>query len=521
MLLPSLFYLFGCFLTATAWVYPNPQLDALDTLRWDQVGFNSPGITAFVAPCDFFFIDAHASGRSDAADWIRTAYHDMATHNVNDGTGGMDASIRFAEEQSRPENVGDGFANTLNVLTVNANRYVSIADVLAVGAIMAFENCGGPEISFRGGRVDADGPNTPGVPEPQDGLDSHIAAFARQGFTQTEMISLVACGHSFGGVQHDLFPDVVPDLQDPTNSQSVQHFDSTFTTFDNNVASEYIAGTTQNPLIVGLNDTKNSDKRIFSSDQNATMLSFANSPELFASTCSSLIARMVDTVPSGVQLTEVVTPLPVKPTNLRLILDGDNLVLTADVRFWNMTADTSRVVVMLWDDHVGATHNTTLAARRLGTSFAINSRYSAAWYGLDSFAFDAIAGITNMRFTVNGQLEDQGGIGFAIQDSVLFSQSSCLFSPHPISARIDVAVRNGVNPSRIFLEHVTADSTGAISVTETDIPPPPEPVAGNAIYSIWSLNLTNNLYTSLGAEIDGVKISTFANLPTIFRSCPS
>jgi hypothetical protein len=56
---------------------------------------------------------------------------------------------------------------------------------------------GGPEIAFRGGRVDATGPNSPGVPEPQQDLDEHIASFARQGFTQNEMIGLVACGYVF------------------------------------------------------------------------------------------------------------------------------------------------------------------------------------------------------------------------------------------------------------------------------------------------------------------------------------
>jgi hypothetical protein len=30
-------------------------------------------------------------------------FHDIATHNIEDGTGGMDASIRFSEEQERPE----------------------------------------------------------------------------------------------------------------------------------------------------------------------------------------------------------------------------------------------------------------------------------------------------------------------------------------------------------------------------------------------------------------------------------
>ncbi|KAJ7874806.1 heme peroxidase, partial [Mycena olivaceomarginata] len=452
MFIPLIFYFFR----------DRHRLEAFDRLRWDQTGFNALGISIFVGPCDFFFVDTNATGRSDAADWIRTAYHDMATHNANDGTGGLDASIRFGEEQARSENVGDGFNNTLNILGIGASRYVSLADTIAVGAIMAFENCGGPEIPFRGGRVDADGPNTPGVPEPQDSLDSHIAAFARQGFTQTEMISLVACGHSFGGVQHALFPDVVPDLNDPTNRQS--------------------------PM------------------ENATMLSFANSPQLFATTCSSLIARMVDTVPNGVQFTEVVTPLSVKPANLQLILNGDNMVITADVRFWNMTFDANRVILMYWDDHAGGTHNTTLAARRAGTSSAINGRYSASWYGLDNFAFDGLAGIKTMRFTVDGELEDQDGLGFAVDDRVLFSASSCLFSPHPLAGRLDVAVRNGVNPSRIFLENVKIDSSGHPVINETDILPPAQPIAANAVYSIWSHNVTDNNLYRIVAEVDGVNI---------------
>ncbi len=90
---------------------------------------------------------------------------------------------------------------------------------------------GGPKVPFRGGRVDAKVPNSPGVPEPQQDLESHIAAFARQGFTQTEMISLIACGHSFGGVQHSAFPDTVP-LPDGVDDVS-QTFDSTPFNFDN------------------------------------------------------------------------------------------------------------------------------------------------------------------------------------------------------------------------------------------------------------------------------------------------
>ena len=143
-------------------------------------------------------------------------------------------------------------------------------------------------MDLRAGRIDATEANTAGVPQPFQDLDSHVASFARQGFTQEEMISLVACGHTFGGVQHSAFPDTVP-AQDGVDDVDAT-FDSTPFNFDNDVyvlfirrgcfllisltsAAEYIQGTTMNPLVVGHNDTTNSDKRIFSSDGNKTMSS--------------------------------------------------------------------------------------------------------------------------------------------------------------------------------------------------------------------------------------------------------
>ncbi|KAJ7287098.1 putative L-ascorbate oxidase [Mycena rebaudengoi] len=510
--------------TASAYyVWPSPQLDALESLRWDQAGHNRRVFVAFVQPCSTFFFQPPGSGRSDLADWVRTAYHDMATHNVEDGTGGMDASIRFTAERARGENPGDGFANTISALASLGNRYVSIADALAVGTVVAMESCGGPEIAFRGGRVDAMEPNDPGVPEPDQSLESHIASFARQGFTPSEMIGLVACGHSFGGVEHAPFPGIVPEMNDPTNTNSVAHFDSTNVKFDNNVATEYISGTTQNPLVIGLNDTTNSDKRIFASDGNATMQAFANSAELFASTCADLFARMLDTVPRGVQLTEVIKPLPVKPSGLDLVLDGDVLKLSGEVRFWNMTASPDRAVRLLWDDRVGGTNNVSLLTS--GVSTAINGRYSAAWYQLGStenptpslsiespfVPIDPAAGITNMRFVVDNKLEDQGGIGFAVQDGVVFSNSSCLTSKNPLQGRLDVAVRNGLNPSRVYLVQEVAQLTPEPQrpeVVETDIPRPSgSTVNPDAPYFIWSVDFdTQGATYTIEAIVDGVKI---------------
>ncbi|KAJ6538119.1 heme peroxidase [Mycena capillaripes] len=495
---------------ANAYTWPSPQLDALESMRWDQT------FSGFVRPCDSFSFDSPNSGRSNAADWLRTAYHDMATHNLADGTGGMDASIRFAEEQARPEDAGSGFANTVRVLIDFTNRYVSIADVLALGAILAVDNCAGPEIPFRGGRVDAGEPNTPGVPEPQQDLDSHIASFARQGFMPTEMIGLVACGHTFGGVQHAPFPDIVLEVSDPDNTESVAHFDSTPVHFDNNIysATEYISGMTQNPLVVGFNDTTNSDKRIFASDGNVTMNSFANSPELFASTCAELFARMLDTVPKDVQLTEVITPLPVKPSALDLILNGDKLQFYGQVRFWDMEEDPNRTVRMLWSDRLGGSGNATL--RPTNVTSSSGGRIAAAWYTFspcDAVRFlslDAAAGIASMKFTVNDEVEDQGGLGFAVQDDVIFSASSCFNSTDgPIAGRFDVAVRKGVKPTRVYLEAETRDSVDRPMVVEVKIPPPASGNSNDAsTYSIWSIELktnqTFNAYT-VAAEIDGNK----------------
>ncbi|KAJ6533529.1 hypothetical protein B0H19DRAFT_1272177 [Mycena capillaripes] len=317
--------------------------------------------------------------------------------------------------------------------------------------------------------------------------------------------------HSFGGVEHAPFPDISPEMHDPNNTLSVSHFDTTFAHFDNNVATEYISGTTQNPLVVGSNDTTNSDKRIFASDGNVTMQSFAGSAELFASICSNLFARMLNTVPRGVQLTDVITPLPVKPSRLQLTMSGNTLKMSGEVRFWNMTADPQRTVFMLLDDHAGGTMNVTLPAA--GVSTATGGRYNAAWYTLTpqsstSLVLDAAAGVSGMRFIVDGKLEDQGGVGFAIQDGVVFSDTSCYTSnQEPFKWRMDVAVRNGLNPTRVYLIQLgSTDSSGREIAVEVDVPPPANPVAVNADYSIWSIDMTDGNFYNIEAEVDGRKL---------------
>ncbi|KAJ7787773.1 hypothetical protein B0H14DRAFT_3579021 [Mycena olivaceomarginata] len=199
------------------------------------------------------------------------------------------------------ENVADGFNNTLCIVGSVANQYISLADVLALAAIAAIENCSSPSIPFRGGRIDIAAPNAPGVPQPQEDLATHTATFKRQGFSKTEMIGLLVCGHTFGGVAHPPFPNVVPDLNDPSNMQSVVHFDGTPRS-DNHVMRAPLT----RREVVGMNVTTNSDARIFGSGGGKVM--------------------------RGVFLSKVLMPLPVKPDALQLMLDGDKLLFAGEVR---------------------------------------------------------------------------------------------------------------------------------------------------------------------------------------------
>jgi hypothetical protein len=107
-------------------------------------------------------------------------------------------------------------------------------------------------------------------------------------------------------------------------------------------------------------------------------------------------------------------------------------------------------VRLLWDDHLGGTGNATLTAS--GVSSAAAGRYNASWYTFSPdptnppdgliLLLNASAGITSMRFVVEGTLEDQGGVGFAVQDGVVYSETSCSISQaSPSPWRMDVAVR--------------------------------------------------------------------------------
>ncbi|KAF8891279.1 heme peroxidase [Infundibulicybe gibba] len=273
------------------------------------------------------------------AEWLRFAFHDMSTHNVNDGTGGLDSSIAY--ELGRPE--------VFNPLALPQR-----SDLIALGAVLGVATCGGPIVPFRSGRMDVYTAGPTGTPEPQQDLATHTQMFKNQGFNSSEMIALIACGHTLGGVRAADFPQLVPNGGD-TSTPDFKMFDSSFKSFDNKVVTEYLDGSTQNPLVVASNVTMRSDERIFASDGNATMKTLS-SPDTFSAQCGSIFERMINTVASNVTLGSEITLLPAKVQGAQLVIEKGQLVFKASLRLTqpaNGTVSSTRTVTMLWCDSRG------------------------------------------------------------------------------------------------------------------------------------------------------------------------
>ncbi|KAF8061772.1 heme peroxidase [Lyophyllum atratum] len=376
--------------------WPDPRLDFAENTLY--VGNTLPNLTKGCA---------QRANTTIAAQWVRIAYHDMSTHDATDGSGGLDASILF--ELDRPQNVGIGMTQSLTDFNFFTTPYVGLADTIAMGTVFAVASCGGPVIPFRAGRKDATAAGPATVPEPQESLESHIASFRRQGFTQEEMIALVACGHTFGGVRRDDFPEIV----DGDAKDGFANFDGTPFSFDNSVVTEYLQDTTTNALVSGANVTTRSDLRIFSSDGNSTMENIA-SPNNFSKTCGALLERMINTVPKDVTLTEVIDPLE----NKRLI------------------ANPSRTVTLYWKERQtqGSLCPSNGCFAPSAGSTSRNPTFLAELRGIQSFEIHHFsaqiplnASISKFWFEVDEKdgspptIVENGGSGFEIdQDTVLF-----------------------------------------------------------------------------------------------------
>ncbi|ESK93445.1 l-ascorbate oxidase [Moniliophthora roreri MCA 2997] len=440
-----------------AYHWPDPQLEYADKLLFGDAFLSQLAVNC--APRDKTTV---------AAQWLRIAYHDMSTHNVDDGTGGLDASIVY--ELERPENIGLGMLTSVGEFILFTSPVASLADIIAMGAVMGVAACGGPVVPYRAGRINATVAGPPGVPEPHQDLSSHAESFRRQGFTESEMIALVACGHTLGGVRREDFPGTIHDT-----SVDLMTFDSTIQ-FDNLVVTEYLSGTTKNPLVVGPNTTTNSDFRIFSSDGNITMQSIAP-PDSFSKTCSSLIERMINTVPKDVILSEVVEPIQYKIGDTRLFPANDgSFTLSTSLRL--LSRNEQRKVTLFWNDRQGSVCGDIGCSVQPVSSRAATITYLAHMRGISEgvdYSFSAkinmTSSISKFWFEIDERdgsdvtVVDNGGSGFVIdQDTVLLDLGRSKRLPNTFTSfNLVVAVRGDASAQVFVMTYEPSADTNNVS----------------------------------------------------------
>ncbi|KAI4209402.1 MAG: hypothetical protein LQ351_007661 [Letrouitia transgressa] len=444
---------------AAAPTWPS-SVDELEDIMQLNTGYRARGFANPVTPCG----KAPGTGRNAAAEFIRTAFHDMATGNVFSGVGGLDASIVFELGGNQGDNIGSAFPSTLTALAPYLSKRSSMADIIALGMYTAVRSCTGPAIAVKAGRVDATEAGPVGVPLPQNSAFTFQNQFARVGFNQTEMIQVVACGHTLGGVHSANFPQIVPPGSAPNE---VRNFDTTVK-FDERLAVEYTSGTTQDPLVVGpsTNVGRNSDTKVFNIDGNVTIATMTN-PTTFQNACKYLLAKMIDVVPSSVTLTDPIVPYDVKPNGLQLTLlaGGSNIQFAGEVRVKTTTRAASQIakVELVYKDRTGGNGcgACKISTTSKGTAAGFDENY--VFYG---FSTQLPSSISISSFTVlitltSGTTEtyDNNGNGFPVQDRIMLqSPQSCVTgnkltvvaavrSPAPASVSLDLTLkvpRNGL-----------------------------------------------------------------------------
>jgi hypothetical protein len=484
----------------------------------------------------------------------------MSTYNSNNGTGGLDDSISF--ELNYTGNFGQGFIETQTDFESFPNKYVSRSDIIALGTVFAVSTCGGPIIPYRGGRVDALVAGPDGQPAPDQSLQQHIQIFNEMGFSQSEMIQLVACGHTLGAVRSTDFPNLVAPNSTTPNIPVFDPFDTTMIQFDDKIVTEYIDGSTQNPLVVTPNTTFRSDLRVFSSDGNVTMQSLANTNN-FASTCQSMLERMINTVPHGVSLTDEIQMIPAKVLDVGFSIEQNQLLFKASFRLiqpTNATINSNRVVTMIWCDRYGNKANcnggskSSLPAK--ATQLDPNSSPVSYVMGLSFIRYDFVVpidstvSISKFWFDVdekNGTAPTtytNGGNGYqVVQDQVIFAPAmgSTSFTATPArrgggspvtnvtytkTYNIVVGVRQELNPSQVYFNAFDNAIKGYTSVLNQTVQLTPQnnltAVAGYKFYSgtvsDTGVQLTVDVYADINDDnyqLDFQQTSELGSVPYV------
>ncbi|TVY48617.1 WSC domain-containing protein [Lachnellula occidentalis] len=489
------------------------SIDELEDVMFLNTGYKSRGFSSHITPCEF---SEFGAGRQTAAEWLRIGFHDMSTTNVFfTPHGGIDASIAF--ELDDGENIGAGFNTSLTTYSGFFNSRLPISDMIALGVYASVRGCGGPIIPMRGGRVDATAAGPAGVPQPQNGQGIFKNQFTRMGFNVTDMIQMTACGHTLGGVHAGDFNNIVTPGVSPNDFQL---FDTT-TSFDNDIAVQYINGSNSDALAVGpsVASGRNSDVAVFTADNNVTLKAMTNAAT-FNSMCTSILQRMIETVDPAVVLSDVIQPYEVKPSGIQLTLlsGGTQIQLSGDIRVRTTTRSVSSVAVVYKDRNgAGSTSITTLSS---GTANGFDDSFSFYGFSSNLPTDSSISSFTvAVAYTTGAtQTYDNNGNGFPIQDLVIVqSPQSCQRNGN---LTVVAAVRGTTTAPSLTVEQKVARPSGTPipSLVNATV----AMVAGASFgpYTLYSTSYTINSTagTKYGVS-SGAFADTFKNAADLGTTC--
>jgi len=279
-----------------------------------------------------------------------------------------------------------------------------------------------------------------------------------------------------GSVHHDGFPQIVPETAVTEKSTTgAVPFDKTPQAFDVTLVNEYLDGTGQRggPLVTTTNVTVQSDLRIYASDNNATMRSLAKSSKYFAGQCTSLFERMLNTVPTAVRLTEVITPMAVKPVNVALTVDPTSgaVQYSGYIRLLSTSFNAESVVSLSFYSRSGdlvPSYNTTATSSGTGTSIFGNTTYYQfatnidPQVGVSSFVISVKDDGKTTRFT-------NGGHGYPIQDKVVWIPNSSSVSSDSIKVTAAVLTSSGYQDVSVAI-HAAVSQQGTLSPKINHLP---------------------------------------------------
>ncbi|EFY97267.1 WSC and peroxidase domain protein [Metarhizium robertsii] len=502
------------------------SIDELEEIMYQINSFRARKFADTVNPCTN---EASGPGRRNAAEWLRSAFHDMSTANTFFKTGGLDGSLQY--ELDNGENTGPGHRTTMNFMGPYVTRRSSLSDLLAMGVYMSVRSCGGPIIPIRAGRIDATAAGALGVPQPQNSATMFQQQFERMGFSTEEMIQATACGHTLGGVHQDEFPDLMPATGVVSGNVAL---DSTDAVFDNKVVTEYLSGNTTNMLVVGpsVRINKNSDFKVFNVDGNKTMETLTDANN-FKAVCQKVLQKMIEVVPPTVTLTDPIVPYTVKPVNLQLTLTngGTGLQFTGFIRVkvTDLAKDSIKNVAITYKDRKGNANcgasACTITSTVQGVAQGFDDNFN--FYPIEA-VIPAASGISSFTVTVNNadgtsKAYDNNGNGYPLQDDILFQAPQSCVTGSSGALTVVAAVRNDVasNGAQASITYKTPQTNSPVALLN-NATVPLQKGACLGKYTLFSGQYTipgGMPYQSRVDVISGSKADTFKAITDIGGTC--